>query len=474
MRATGLYILILALMLMGAVGCGSGSGVAVIVTGTDTLLVAFDRDGHFYGVDLATGDAVPLIQTFIDNGAGVEKIGVVSGALYNPANGVMWLATGGNASCPACIVQLNLSTGEGLMVADNSAFATGLPGLVIDDAGDMFSFEGDGSNLLQIDTLTGEATLAGTLVGGAYRGFGATFANNQVYFAGSQTLYTLNTATAVETMVADFILTGFPATTAGDFQVVSMTTAPDNTTYCLVQDQGTVEPQTYLATLNLATAELTFIGRTSNRLDGLVYADLRLAISIPPAASLRHDYQLNNSFDDALGGPSLVTGGGVLGPAGYTFAAMEGLSLSNGINADEYSIEMRFTLDDVAGYRKLIDYDDRAMDEGTYNSDGILCAYDDAYGPDGAFTAGVSAHVVITRTRFNVVIVYVDGVLQTTYVDCDRFTVADAAANILWFMQDDTASPGEDASGFLDFIRIYNGVLTPAQVVSLRDGGPPP
>ena len=43
---------------------------------------------------------------------------------------------------------------------------------------------------------------------------------------------------------------------------------------------------------------------------------------------LIHDYELNGSFADALGGPSLTPNGGTLNATNYTFGPNQGLTLA--------------------------------------------------------------------------------------------------------------------------------------------------
>jgi hypothetical protein len=61
------------------------------------------------------------------------------------------------------------------------------------------------------------------------------------------------------------------------------------------------------------------------------------------ASMLIHDYQFLNNLNDSLGGPSLVSLGGTVGSGNYTFAAEQGLSLSNALpNSADYSLFMDF------------------------------------------------------------------------------------------------------------------------------------
>ena len=86
-----------------------------------------------------------------------------------------------------------------------------------------------------------------------------------------------------------------------------------------------------------------------------VAAVLTLAFAISgsaSAATLLHDYQLNGTFADALGGPSLVSSfGGTLTANNFIFGANQGLSLSNGVTTNNnYSIATTFQFSDLNGY----------------------------------------------------------------------------------------------------------------------------
>ena len=107
---------------------------------------------------------------------------------------------------------------------------------------------------------------------------------------------------------------------------------------------------------------------------------------------------MNGSFADALGGNAIVSGGGTLGGAGYTLdAASQGPNLTGVGITDNYSIEMKFSIDDISGFRKLIDFKNRTADTGLYNLNGAQNFFNVITGPGGAYTAGAVAHLVVTR-----------------------------------------------------------------------------
>jgi len=191
------------------------------------------------------------------------------------------------------------------------------------------------------------------------------------------------------------------------------------------------------------------------------------------AAALLHDYELNGTYADSLGGPPIVPNGGTLGPTGYTFAATQGPSLSNALPVPgNYSIEMGFTLKSTVGYRKILDFKDGTSDNGLYNYDTSLNFYDVATGPSGVFTADVPVTVRLTRNgATGEVVGYVNGIEQIRFIDSAGDAIFTATNNIIHFLQDDTAVPGEDASGFLDFVRISDGPPSGINAPALNGGG---
>lgn len=227
---------------------------------------------------------------------------------------------------------------------------------------------------------------------------------------------------------------------------------------------------------------MPMLSRSYCRTAGPIVAGLCLglaSLSLPTAAqaaSVSHIYELNGSLADSLGGPSLVANGGTLGPTGYTFASNQGPSLSNAINPATYSIEMRFSLDTLTNFRKILDFKDRASDNGLYNLDTALNFFPVDTGPGGAFTVDTIAHVVLTRDdATDAVVGYVNGTQQIAFTDTlDRATFT-GLGNIIHFLRDDfVTTEREAAGGFLDQIRLYNGALTAGEVADLFNGGRPP
>lgn len=186
------------------------------------------------------------------------------------------------------------------------------------------------------------------------------------------------------------------------------------------------------------------------------------------AATLTHLYQLNNTLADSRpGGPSLVSNEGTIGTGGYTFGSNQGPSLSNAINSSNYSILMDFSLNDVTGFKKLIDFKDRTLDSGLYNFGGALNFYDVTNNTKNAFANNTLARLVITRDTLNNFAGYVNGVQQISFKDVDGEAIF-GQDNIIHFLRDDLATKGsESASGLLAKVAIYDDALSADEVKTL-------
>lgn len=174
-------------------------------------------------------------------------------------------------------------------------------------------------------------------------------------------------------------------------------------------------------------------------------------------AGLIHQYDLNGTLADALGGPSLVANGGSLGPSGYTFGFGQGLSLSNPGITTVYRIELVLSLDPECDIKfcKLIDFKNLGDDGGLYTApSNQLALFPIALA--GTPVGNGSVSLVLSRDAAGIVSALKDDVLQFTVND--PLDVAAVSNNILWFFQDDgqQGNPGEHPKGFVDSIRIFD------------------
>lgn len=188
------------------------------------------------------------------------------------------------------------------------------------------------------------------------------------------------------------------------------------------------------------------------------------------SANLIHAYNLDGSYADELGGPSLTPDGGSLDANLYTFGANQGLNLSNALpNPANYTIEMNFEFDQVSGYRKMIDFKDLASDNGLYTQSTDFDFYNFSFSPTGVIAAGDFEHIVLTRdSSTNLVTGYVNGTQQIQFTDNAGDGVFSTPNNLIRFCEDDAPTNfREAASGSVDFIRIYDGALTGDEVAAL-------
>lgn len=212
-----------------------------------------------------------------------------------------------------------------------------------------------------------------------------------------------------------------------------------------------------------------------------------LAASAPASAALIHNYELNGSLADSLGGPSLVAEGGTLNSGSYSFGPNQGLTLSGALSTGaatngNYSIELAFRFFDLTGFRKIIDFKNLTSDNGLYVLESALNFFPAVTGASGAFTPNVNVHVVLSRDGASgQVLGFMNGVQQLprptdpAFIDSSNLAVFNATdSSIIRFFEDDTITGRSEASaGVVDYIRIYDVSLTAAQVAVLPDDAAP-
>jgi hypothetical protein len=180
--------------------------------------------------------------------------------------------------------------------------------------------------------------------------------------------------------------------------------------------------------------------------------------------TLVHDYELNNTFSDSLGGPSLVPDGGTLSGAGYSFARGQGLSLDNAIsNPSVYGISVTFAFSANSGWNKIIDPHNLGPDIGLYVSPSrhLNYYYESS---DGSFTFAPNQIVTVLQTRdaAGTINGYVNGSLQWSFHDTSNLGVITAPNNRLWFFEDDAATGhAETSAGFVTQIKIFAPTAIP-------------
>jgi hypothetical protein len=196
-----------------------------------------------------------------------------------------------------------------------------------------------------------------------------------------------------------------------------------------------------------------------------------------PYPAPQHRYGLDGTFNDDLGGLALMpaNGVGVFKPGGYEFIANRGLVLPAGMPVRVYTVAITIALDELTGWRKLLDFKQGALDEGLYVHDRLF-SFVEAVSPEidieaadkDTLDSSVVFTATITRGDDGRITGYIDGRLQWSLTDSagvGTFTVADGRA--MFAVDDDIQSGAESSSGVLREIRIWDLALTAAQVSAL-------
>lgn len=198
------------------------------------------------------------------------------------------------------------------------------------------------------------------------------------------------------------------------------------------------------------------------------------------AAGLRHDYPLNGTPADRLGGaPARVPEGAQLGPKGYRFPENRGPAITPSFDTASYTIELRFLIDRTESWVKILDFSGLRLDEGFYSYFGRAQFYRGlGESRETVIVPGVWVHAVLTRDGpSRTVTAWIDGREQFRFTDTRdlaRLTGGNRTLHI--FVDEDVTARGEASPGFLDYVRLWDCALDPAGVARLHDepGSTPP
>jgi len=213
-----------------------------------------------------------------------------------------------------------------------------------------------------------------------------------------------------------------------------------------------------------------------------------LGAAVPAQAALVANYQFQNTLSSTIPtAPDLIPlAPGTYAPATiggnpvtvYNFGRQGGLSLNTtGLISDNYTIAILLSLDDISGWRKIFDFKNLTSDDGLYIYNGELRFWPinnvgTAVNPATFFQA------VLTRANStNLISVYLGGAPVISFTDSSASGVI-STDNLLNFAQDDSFFGSvESSSGSVAGIRIFNHVLTAAEVAELdligTKGSPP-
>ena len=213
----------------------------------------------------------------------------------------------------------------------------------------------------------------------------------------------------------------------------------------------------------------------------LPLATALVALSLQLCAQRTLTYRLDGSFAEASAdAPALDTIGeggfvpdtlvevGDLRRVSYRFERGSGIAFDNGQAGDflgaTYSIELYFRFDDLASWRRIIDYKDRRTDNGLYAKDGRINFYNVTTSPEAPLARGEYAHVIVTRDSADAdrYAIYVDGELATAFSDASGEGVLGAGNDSLVFFRDDLVVANETSAGNVALLRLYDYALDSA------------
>lgn len=189
-----------------------------------------------------------------------------------------------------------------------------------------------------------------------------------------------------------------------------------------------------------------------------------LCAAFDSQAALIHQYELNGSLNDRLGGAALVSGGGKLGPGGYAFTDNQGLSLQYALGA-VYSIDMVYQFNQNSSYQRVIDFHyPTNSDSGLYTRANTYRFYPYQDRDGGKVIDKQDTRLTLTRDASSTLSLYVDGALAFSFTDSVGY--ADLTGRLVTFFRDDSYG-SEMPTGKVDFIRVYDNALSATEVAAL-------
>lgn len=190
-----------------------------------------------------------------------------------------------------------------------------------------------------------------------------------------------------------------------------------------------------------------------------------------------HVYEFSGGGNDLNGGPTMelgagssFTGEGLTG--GLRFASNLGPNVRGAFaNRGLYSVELFFSLDQVGGYRRVLDFKNGTDEDGLYLYNGDISFFGQSKTADTNLKPGQMTHLVISRDGAQRVRAYVNGSEVFSFNDSQTadaiFSKTDGIAR---FFRD---NGNEASAGFVDFIRLYDRVVDTTEVLTLYNQGNP-
>ena len=199
-----------------------------------------------------------------------------------------------------------------------------------------------------------------------------------------------------------------------------------------------------------------------------------LLVSASAVQAQEHVYNLQGSFADSLGGPSLVGNFASLQSDGYNFGPGSPLSLSNVFTSPVYSVILRLRLNNPVGnYAKIVDFKNRTTDNGYYSDASATPDFYDGtneiLGLPAAYTPQASRLTALTRDATGLFTVYVNGIMQLQFTDTAGDAIFNAVNNIAYFGTDEVGG-FDQGTGRIRTVAVFDLALTQQQVLDYELG----
>jgi len=199
-----------------------------------------------------------------------------------------------------------------------------------------------------------------------------------------------------------------------------------------------------------------------------------LALSPARAAVLVHDYTLRNTLSPAGGGPPLSAMGGNITALGYVFAGSPFTIGTIPSVSSNISLEFSFTFRVQAGDLQPGMFSAVSMGPGIYSITSPLVLRSVA--PNSPLDAphDVNLHFVLTRNSATDAITgYVNGSPQFTLAEDVKSSPDAISAGFNFSLREGSSATLASLGGRVDFVRVYNGALSAAEVSELFAAGSP-
>ncbi len=196
-----------------------------------------------------------------------------------------------------------------------------------------------------------------------------------------------------------------------------------------------------------------------------------LAWSGVQAVTLVHLFEFDNNLSDSLSSTVLTDNGGTINSNSYSFGANQGVFLDTALSlADNYSIGIQFSFEEVSDWEKIVDFKNRIPDSGQYIRSNNIRFFAPTNGGSGIIQADEFINVVFTRSSLdNIYTAYLNGSSTPEYSFVDSTSQAIAFDNsgfaqFAFFMDDSATGFGEASAGIVNEIRIWDGPLLASEI----------